>query len=98
MAPEAQEVSAMMVLRELDQVNRRIDSAEARISSLDEHGSRGLAGLQVQLQELAKDMAALDTTFTGFRRDLRSARWQLALAYIGGLVPLYAFVAQQFLK
>lgn len=87
-----------MVLRELDQLGRRLDDAQQRITALDEHGGRGVAALQVQLQELSKDVVELTATFKQFRVDLRAGRWWLAGAYAGGLLPLYAFLAQQFLR
>lgn len=90
--------SHWLMLREVDRLDRRVDQVETRLSQLDEHGSRGLTGLQVQLTELSKDMVALEATFSGFRRDLKAGRWTLAGAYVGGLLPLYVFIIQQLTK
>ena len=84
--------------REVDATNRRVDALEGRVTALDEHGSRGMEGLRVQLVELAKDLTAMETTFAAFRIDLRRSRYWLVGAYLGGLVPLYAFIADQFLN
>ena len=48
--------------------------------------------------ELGKDLTALEVTFQAFRNDLRKSRFWLIGAYLGGLVPLYAFIADQFTR
>jgi predicted nucleic acid-binding Zn-ribbon protein len=91
-------VALQAYYREVDATNRRVDALESRVQALDEHGSRGMDGLRVELRELSKDMASLETTFAAFRNDLRRSRFWLVGAYLGGLVPLYAFIADQFLN
>ncbi len=51
---------------------------------LDEHGSRGLSGFQVQLTELTKNITKLEAEL----RRVRAARWQAVAAYIGALAPV----------
>jgi hypothetical protein len=96
--PPAAPLDSVLLFREVDRLDRRMDELRQNLDRLDSHGSRGLSGLQVQMTELSKDLVSLEQTFSGFRSDLRSSRWALAGAYLGGLLPLYAFVIQQFLK
>ncbi len=60
---------------------------------LDEHGSRGLSGFQVQLTELTKNITKLEAEL----RRVRAARWQAVAAYIGALAPVYTWVVLQLL-
>ncbi len=84
----------LFLLRELDAVNRRIDGLDNRVTTLDEHGSRGVTGLQVQLVELTKDLARVEVEL----RRTRASRWQAILAVVAALLPVYLFVGQQLLS
>lgn len=83
----------LYLLRELDAVNRRIDGLDQRVTTLDEHGSRGVAALQVQLTELTKDLARVEVEL----RRTRAGRWQAALALGAAVAPVYAYVIQQLI-
>ena len=96
--PAPAPLDSVLLFREVDRVDRRIDQVERNLTTLDEHGSRGLEGLKVQVGALSERVGHLDETFGEFRRDLKSGRWQLIAAYIAGLVPIYVFLAQQLLK
>lgn len=63
---------------------------------MDEHGTRGILPLTVQVTELIKDVAKLETTL---ERKLPSGfNWRSFLAYVGTVAPVYAFIIQQLLS
>jgi len=43
-----------------DVTRAEFDALSLRVSWLDEHGTRGIGALQIQVTELAKDMARLE--------------------------------------
>jgi hypothetical protein len=58
--------------RDVDRLDRRIDANEQRIIALDEHGSRGVVSLQVQVTQLVKDVAKVSPSIDALRAEVKS--------------------------
>jgi hypothetical protein len=62
-----------------------MEAIETRVEFLDNHGSRGVERLQVQLTELVKDVAKIETR-TGVRQ---------TLVYLAAFLPIYVLLFLQ---
>lgn len=86
--------AAVAVPRNND-IAKRLDQLEARIAWLDEHGTRGVEGLRVQLGEQAKDIAATTTAVASISTKLDGMatirRQQIAGAALA-LLPIYVLL------
>lgn len=58
--------------RDIDRLDRRIDASEQRLAALDEHGSRGVVGLQVQVTQLIKDLAQVQPALEALRQEVKA--------------------------
>lgn len=74
---------------------RRLSAVEQRLGWLDEHGTRGVDGLRVQIVEQAKDLgkveqhlAEMSTKLDG----LRSGRAAQFGAYALAIIPVYVLL------
>lgn len=82
----------MTTRRETD---RRLHDLEQRIAWLDEHGTRGVQGLQIQLQEQGKDIAeaTVGLAAVGSKIDALSANRLQQYVTIGlALLPVYVLL------
>lgn len=70
----------------------RVTQLEARVEAMDQHGSRGVQALILQVAELVKDVAAHEAQHT-LTEHARKAdrRWIIGTA-ITLVVPLYPFL------
>lgn len=80
---------------------RRIAAVENRLDWLDEHGTRGVDGLRIQMVEQAKVSGALceqmkqvDTKLT----QIDGARWQRFTAYALAILPVYVLLFLAIMK
>ena len=53
--------------RDIDRLDRRVDIVETRLQTLDEHGSRGVVGLQIQVSQLIKELALVEPAIEKLR-------------------------------
>jgi len=58
--------------RDVDRLDRRIDLNEQRIIALDEHGTRGVVGLHVQVAQLIGDVAKVEPAIEKLRLEVTS--------------------------
>jgi len=80
---------------EFAQLVRRVDDNQQRLNTIDATGTRGVAVLAVQLQEIAKDFAKHEEKHEREERDRRSnRRWIIAtaIAMIGLMVAILTFL------
>lgn len=58
--------------REFDMLRSQVSANQSRLNDIDDHGTKGVAGLQVQLTELVKDVLELkgdmNTRFTSHEK------------------------------
>lgn len=85
--------------REIIRLDARLDKIDARIESMDQVGTRGVAVLTTRVDELMKDFAELKTELRMISANLeadmklvKASRWQIATAVFFALVPVYAGV------
>lgn len=65
----------------LPDLERRITKLENRIEWLDEHGTRQMGTLSLQIAEAIKDIG-----------ELKGSKFTNVLVYIATIIPLYALV------
>jgi hypothetical protein len=58
--------------RDIDRLDRRIDANEIRITALDDHGSRGVVALQVQVAQLIADVAKVEPAIEALRQEMKT--------------------------
>lgn len=80
--------------RDVARIDRELMDLRAEIRRIDEQGTRGILPLSVQMAEVIKDVAKMESSL---ERKLRT-NWGAVLAYIGGIAPVYAFIIQQLLQ
>jgi len=51
---------------EFDMLKEKTGSMERRIESIDNHGTRGVGALQIQVVEVLKDIAEIKVQFTSY--------------------------------
>lgn len=69
---------------EFDMLKQMVNEQGIRLTSIDEHGTRGVGVIQVQLTELIKDLAELKTEFKSEQRNrITGRRWVLGMAAAG---------------
>jgi hypothetical protein len=90
--------------RDVDRLDRRIDKVEQDLRVLDQQGSRGVVGLQAQVQGLAGTIGEIKGGISGLRTEVateiklvKSGRWQIVAAVTTIMTPVYAGVAYNFL-
>lgn len=77
--------------RERDAQARQVTDLESRFTELDEHGSRGLTGVSVQLAQVIKDVGRLEKSLEDHEEKhdreaaLRTARHQANIRWAIGL-------------
>ena len=74
---------------------RRWDELGSRIAWLDEHGTRGVEVIRVQLLEQAKDLGAIGSTCDTLAAKLdeqTSSKWARFAAYAIAIIPLYVLL------
>ncbi len=81
-------------LRDIMRLDGRIDKVENRIDAMDQHGSRGVGALQVQVMELIKDVSALEARLSAELKSVRTNRWQLVGAFLAAVLPIYGLLIQ----
>lgn len=78
-----------------DDLTQRMSRLETRFDWLDEHGTRGVNALAVQVAQLAKDMGELENHVDEAVRTVKDAgrfSWTQVIAIAALLIPLYALV------
>ena len=60
-------------------MDRRIAAIEQRLDFIDQHGTRQIGVLQLQIQELVKDVG-----------EVKGSRFTSWLVYVATVIPLYA--------
>lgn len=76
-------------------VRRRLTEAERRIDWLDQHGTRGMEALRVQMTEQAKDLGSIGQSVTDIHSildDLRSNRTRAFIAFLLAILPIYVLL------
>lgn len=56
--------------REFDMLRGQVEMNQRRLADIDDHGSKGVTGLTVQMTELVKDIGELKAEFTGLKVDV----------------------------
>lgn len=80
---------------------RRLQVLETRIDWLDQHGTRGVDSIRVQLVEQAKDIGALGQQIAevGVKvSQADGARWQRFTAYAIAILPVYVLLILAIIK
>lgn len=83
------------------ETRRRIAAVEHRLDWLDEHGTRGVDSLRIQLTEQAKDIAAICVQVEQIGNKVGqadSARWQRFAAYALAIIPVYVLLILTVVK
>jgi hypothetical protein len=63
---------------EFEMLKQVVSDNQARLLSIDEHGTRGVGIVQVQLNEVIKDLAELKTSFESEKQMRKqSGRWRI---------------------
>jgi len=73
-------------------LTRRVTVLENRLDYLDQHGTRGVGVIQVQLMEMSKDIGKVEHQLGQQQKSIdavRSGRWATFTAYAIALLPLY---------
>ena len=79
---------------EFEDLERRVDASERRLDEIDRSGTRGVAVLAVQVQNLISGVAKVESEIEGHKKDhVNNRRWAIGtivaiLTAIGGLYPL----------
>ncbi|RLK13334.1 hypothetical protein DER29_4352 [Micromonospora sp. M71_S20] len=75
-----------------------VDRISGRVDRLDEHGSRGVEALRLEVARLRGDLSAHEEMHTQAAREQRTARrWTIGV--VAGLIaPLYPFVIAAVLR
>ena len=79
----------------LRDIEKRVDKVEQRLAWLDEHGTRGIQGLQVQIAEQAKDIIDNTARLAAISAQIEaqsSARRQQFVMIALSLLPIYALL------
>lgn len=74
---------------------RRLTAVEQRVAWLDEHGTRGVDGIRIQLTEMAKDYGQAEGAIKVLsdKLDVITGRgWQRFMAYGLALLPVYVLL------
>lgn len=90
-------IDPVLFWREIDHLARRVETVDARVTTIDEVGTRGTVALSVQMGSLSKDIGRLESELKALRESTTtSARYWLTttLAILG----LMAVVVFQLLK
>ena len=58
--------------RDIDRIDRDISGLRTDLRNLDDHGSRGVVGLQVQVSQLIKDVAQVEPAIEALRQEVRN--------------------------
>lgn len=80
---------------------QEFDGLANRVAWLDEHGTRGVGALQIQVTELAKDIAKVEASQENHQRQhtaeaqerTNSRRWLVASVLVPAIVALVSAVA-----
>lgn len=78
-----------------------MDALERRVDWLDEHGTRAVGALQLQVSELIKDAGKMEGVLNGFGTKIdkvSAGRWVTFWSILACLVPLYALVIAVLLQ
>lgn len=78
-----------------DDIINRMGRIESRFDWLDEHGTRQVNVLAIQVTNLAREFAQLETavqTAVARLEERRKVRWTSIVGFIAALTPLYALV------
>jgi hypothetical protein len=76
------------------ELNRRVDALVGRVNGLDEHGSRGVDVLRVELAQLRKDLGDHEELHRQAEANQRTLRqWAIGLVIVG----ILALVSNPFL-
>src|SRR5438105_6270711 len=88
--------------REVDRLDKRIDRAFLQLDELDQHGSRGVDGLRIEVANLRADFAAHERAHEREVAERRTARrWGLglgitaAVALVGPVYPLLLLLLER---
>lgn len=81
--------SDFLLWREVDRLDRRIDTEAARLSRLDEHGSRGVEALRNQVQQLTRDIQEHELLHARQQEQQITGRRWIVGTVVALVVPLY---------
>lgn len=74
---------------------RRLSQVEQRLDWLDQHGTRGVEGIRIQLTEQAHDIGTIEQRVTDVHAILdamRSTRIGTFIAYALAIIPVYVLL------
>lgn len=74
---------------------RRLDQLEHRVDWLDQHGTRGVEAIRIQLTEQARDIGTIEQRVTDVHTILdamRSTRIGTFIAYALAIIPVYVLL------
>lgn len=78
------------------EIARRMAALETRVEFIDQHGSRGVDSIRLQLTTVDRDIGKLQNAvdkIEGIVNGLKPARtWPTVIAYVVTVIPLYALV------
>ena len=97
--PDALEIQVATSTQRITTLERDMALLEGQITSLDEHGTRGVATLGGQVAEMSKDLARVELNLERFeatmegmeRKRMSGIKWTI-LAILGLLTPIYAAI------
>jgi hypothetical protein len=58
--------------REFDMLVGQVERNQSRLNDIDDHGTRGVSGLQIQMTEIVKDMGEIKADVTKMQSDLEN--------------------------
>lgn len=74
---------------------RRVTAVERRLDWLDEHGTRGVDGIRIQLTEQAGDIAAVQQSVKDLAASIQqtaASRVRTFAAYLLAILPVYVLL------
>lgn len=83
-----------------EETRRELDRIWSTVTRMDEHGTRGVVALQVQLTELIKDLSEFKVDINNrLMRTAQARRWLIGLVVgmvgmIGGLISVAVQLAE----
>lgn len=97
--PDALEIQVATNTQRITTLERDMVRLEGDLTTLDQHGTRGVATLAGQVSELAKDLARMELNLERYetameameRRRVAGVKWTI-LAILGLLTPIYAAI------
>lgn len=65
---------------EFDLLRQMVGNLDSRVTTIDDHGTRGVGAIQIQLSEVIKDLADMKAEFKAeLRARLSARRWAIGI-------------------